>query len=100
MLVAPNFSIGAVLMMRFAAEAARFYESVEIVELHHPDVLSLEDSGSRMTRLGESELFQRRLRSVDEVLENFEAVTPQDVHKLARELYTRPQTLAQVGPAR
>ena len=53
-----------------------------------------------MTRLGESELFQRRLRSVDEVLENFEAVTPQDVHKLARELYTRPQTLAQVGPAR
>src|SRR5690242_21015021 len=36
-LVAPNFSIGAVLMMRFAVEAARFYESVEIVELHHPD---------------------------------------------------------------
>lgn len=35
-LVVPNFSIGAVLMMRFAAEAARFYESVEIVELHHP----------------------------------------------------------------
>ena len=63
-------------------------------------MLSLEDSGSRMTRLGESELFQRRLRSVDEVLENFEAVTPQDVHELARELYTRPQTLAQVGPAR
>ncbi|MBM7506821.1 4-hydroxy-tetrahydrodipicolinate reductase [Nocardioides salarius] len=36
-LVAPNFSIGAVLMMRFAAAAAKFYESVEIVELHHPD---------------------------------------------------------------
>lgn len=35
-LVAPNFGIGAVLMMRFAAQAARFYESVEIVELHHP----------------------------------------------------------------
>jgi 4-hydroxy-tetrahydrodipicolinate reductase len=35
-LVVPNFSIGAVLMMRFAAEAARFYESVEIVEMHHP----------------------------------------------------------------
>jgi 4-hydroxy-tetrahydrodipicolinate reductase len=34
-LIAPNFSIGAVLMMRFAAEAAPFYESVEIVELHH-----------------------------------------------------------------
>ncbi|MGQ0845478.1 MAG: 4-hydroxy-tetrahydrodipicolinate reductase [Sporichthyaceae bacterium] len=36
-LIAPNFGIGAVLMMRFAAAAARFFESVEIVELHHPD---------------------------------------------------------------
>jgi 4-hydroxy-tetrahydrodipicolinate reductase len=36
-LVAPNFSIGAVLMMRFAEQAARFFESAEIVELHHPD---------------------------------------------------------------
>jgi 4-hydroxy-tetrahydrodipicolinate reductase len=36
-LVAPNFALGAALMMRFAREAARFYESVEIVELHHPD---------------------------------------------------------------
>lgn len=34
-LVAPNFSIGAVLMMRFAEQAAAFYESVEIIELHH-----------------------------------------------------------------
>ncbi|HEU4489711.1 MAG TPA: 4-hydroxy-tetrahydrodipicolinate reductase, partial [Jiangellales bacterium] len=33
--VVPNFSVGAVLMMRFAEQAARFYESVEIVELHH-----------------------------------------------------------------
>ncbi|NED93699.1 4-hydroxy-tetrahydrodipicolinate reductase [Phytoactinopolyspora alkaliphila] len=36
-LIAPNFALGAVLTMKFAAEAARFYESVEIVELHHPD---------------------------------------------------------------
>jgi len=35
-LVVPNFSVGAVLLTRFAAQAARFYESVEIVELHHP----------------------------------------------------------------
>jgi 4-hydroxy-tetrahydrodipicolinate reductase len=35
-LIAPNFAIGAILSMRFAAMAARFYESVEIVELHHP----------------------------------------------------------------
>ena len=36
-LIAPNFAIGAVLMMAFAEQAARFYESVEVVELHHPD---------------------------------------------------------------
>jgi 4-hydroxy-tetrahydrodipicolinate reductase len=36
-LVAPNFAIGAILMMGFAAQAARFYESVEVIELHHPD---------------------------------------------------------------
>jgi 4-hydroxy-tetrahydrodipicolinate reductase len=35
-LVAPNFGIGAVLSMRFAALAARFYDSAEVVELHHP----------------------------------------------------------------
>ncbi|SFD03055.1 4-hydroxy-tetrahydrodipicolinate reductase [Streptomyces aidingensis] len=35
-LIAPNFGIGAVLTMHFARQAARFFESVEIVELHHP----------------------------------------------------------------
>jgi 4-hydroxy-tetrahydrodipicolinate reductase len=35
-LVAPNFGIAAVLMMRFAAQAAPYFDSVEIVELHHP----------------------------------------------------------------
>jgi 4-hydroxy-tetrahydrodipicolinate reductase len=34
-LIVPNFSVGAVLMMRFAAQAARFFESAEIIELHH-----------------------------------------------------------------
>jgi 4-hydroxy-tetrahydrodipicolinate reductase len=36
-LIAPNFAIGAILMMRFAQQAARFYESVEVIELHHPN---------------------------------------------------------------
>ncbi|MEV0966371.1 4-hydroxy-tetrahydrodipicolinate reductase [Streptomyces sp. NPDC049910] len=36
-LIAPNFSIGAVLTMKFAAQAARWFESVEVVELHHPN---------------------------------------------------------------
>lgn len=35
--IAPNFGIGAILLMRFAQEAARFFPSTEIVELHHPN---------------------------------------------------------------
>ncbi|MFP3987536.1 4-hydroxy-tetrahydrodipicolinate reductase [Streptomyces sp. E11-3] len=36
-LIAPNFSIGAVLSMQFARQAARFFESAEVIELHHPN---------------------------------------------------------------
>ena len=35
-LIAPNFAIGAVLSMHFAQKAARYFESVEVIELHHP----------------------------------------------------------------
>ena len=35
-LIAPNFAIGAVLAMQFAERAARFFESAEVIELHHP----------------------------------------------------------------
>ena len=48
-LVAPNFSIGAVLMMRFAAAAAPFYESAEVVELHHPDKADAPSGTARRT---------------------------------------------------
>jgi 4-hydroxy-tetrahydrodipicolinate reductase len=48
-LVAPNFSIGAILMMRFAVEAARFFESVEIIELHHPDKADAPSGTARRT---------------------------------------------------
>ena len=48
-LVAPNFSLGAVLMMRFATQAARFFESVEIVELHHPDKVDAPSGTARRT---------------------------------------------------
>ncbi len=36
-LIAPNFAIGAVLMMEFATKAAQYFESAEIIELHHPN---------------------------------------------------------------
>ena len=61
-------------------------------------VLSLEDTGSRMTRLGEVELFQERLLSLDEVLARLDEVSLTDVHELATDLFNRPETLAVVGP--
>lgn len=48
-LIAPNFSIGAILMMRFAAVAAPFYESVEVVELHHPTKADAPSGTARRT---------------------------------------------------
>ena len=48
-LIAPNFSIGAILMMRFAAVAAPFYESVEVIELHHPDKADAPSGTARRT---------------------------------------------------
>ena len=48
-LIAPNFSIGAILMMRFAAQAAPFFESVEVIELHHPDKVDAPSGTARRT---------------------------------------------------
>jgi 4-hydroxy-tetrahydrodipicolinate reductase len=48
-LVAPNFGIAAVLMMRFAALAAPYLESVEIIELHHPAKLDAPSGTARRT---------------------------------------------------
>ncbi|MCS6712358.1 4-hydroxy-tetrahydrodipicolinate reductase [Brachybacterium sp. EF45031] len=48
-LIAPNFAIGAVLAMRFAEIAARYYESAEIIELHHPDKLDAPSGTARHT---------------------------------------------------
>jgi 4-hydroxy-tetrahydrodipicolinate reductase len=47
--IAPNFAIGAVLMMQFAAQAARHMPRAEIIELHHDSKV---DSRSRSTRCG------------------------------------------------
>ncbi len=47
--VVPNFALGAVLMMRFAETAARYFESVEIVELHHPQKVDAPSGTARLT---------------------------------------------------
>ncbi|HKD98313.1 MAG TPA: pitrilysin family protein [Micromonosporaceae bacterium] len=61
-------------------------------------VLGLEDTGSRMTRLGKGELLYDELLSVDELLAKVDAVTPEAVREVAAELLGRPMTLAVVGP--
>ena len=48
-LIAPNFGIAAVLMMRFAATAAPYFDSVEIVELHHPNKVDAPSGTARRT---------------------------------------------------
>ena len=48
-LIAPNFGLGAVLMMQFAARAARYFESVEIIEQHHPRKLDAPSGTSTHT---------------------------------------------------
>ncbi|MGV9303168.1 4-hydroxy-tetrahydrodipicolinate reductase [Nonomuraea sp. NPDC003727] len=48
-LIAPNFGIGAVLMMHFAQQAARYFDSVEIVELHHPNKADAPSGTARRT---------------------------------------------------
>ena len=50
-IVASNYSIGAILMMEWAAQAARYYESVEIIELHHPNKVDA-PSGTAATTAG------------------------------------------------
>ncbi len=62
-------------------------------------VLGLEDSGSRMSRLGKSELVHDELLSIDEVLARIDAVTLDEVSTVAAEIFSQPEILAIVGPA-
>ncbi|KLL12877.1 MULTISPECIES: pitrilysin family protein [Protofrankia] len=61
-------------------------------------VLGLEDTGSRMSRIGKSELVHGELLSVDEILARVDAVTRDDVRAVAAELLTRPLALGVIGP--
>ncbi len=61
-------------------------------------VLGLEDTGSRMSRLGKSELVSGELLSIAESLDRIRSVTLDDVQTLASELAGRPRTVVRVGP--
>jgi len=61
-------------------------------------VLSLEDPSSRMSRLGKAELVYPRLEPVEEILASIEAVTHDDMRRVAAEILDQPKVLAVVGP--
>jgi predicted Zn-dependent peptidase len=61
-------------------------------------VLGLEDPSSRMSRLGKAELVYPRLEPVEEILASIEAVTHDDVRRVAAEVLDLPKALAVVGP--
>ena len=61
-------------------------------------VLGMEDTGSRMSRLGKAELVYGEYVSLDEALRRIQAVMADDVRLLAEELHARPHSLAVVGP--
>jgi predicted Zn-dependent peptidase len=62
-------------------------------------VLGLEDSASRMSRLGKAELVYDELLTIDEVMARIDGVTLEEVREIAAELFTKPEILAIVGPA-
>ena len=61
-------------------------------------VLGLEDTGSRMSRLGKAELVHGEVLTADQVLDRIAAVTPDDVREVARDVLNRPLSLAVIGP--
>lgn len=62
-------------------------------------VLGLEDSASRMSRIGKAELVHDQMLSIDEVMHRIDSVTLDEVRDIAREVFGRPEILAIVGPS-
>jgi predicted Zn-dependent peptidase len=61
-------------------------------------VLSMEDTGGRMTRLGKSEIAHGEILSMDEIIERIESVTPEDAREVAADVLSRPRSVAVIGP--
>ena len=92
-----------VVRAELAAVAAGGITEEELVrgkgQLRGGLVLGLEDSGSRMSRIGKAELVHDRLLTIDEVLQRIDAVTLDEVAEVGRTLLGRGEVLAVVGPA-
>jgi predicted Zn-dependent peptidase len=61
-------------------------------------VLSQEDASGRMSRLGKSEIGHGEILSLDDIVERIDAVTPEDVETITREVLGRPMAMAVIGP--
>jgi predicted Zn-dependent peptidase len=61
-------------------------------------VLSLEDPGSRMNRLGKSEIAQGEILTVDQTLKRIEGVKLADANRVANQVLSQPMTLTVLGP--
>jgi predicted Zn-dependent peptidase len=100
----PGKAAEVIALMRHEIEAVRdggiTTEEFERAKSHvrGSTVLSLEDPGSRMSRLGKSEIAHGEILTLDETLRRVGAVTLDDAHAVAEQVLSRPMTLAVVGP--
>jgi predicted Zn-dependent peptidase len=92
----------ALVKAEFAAVAAHGLTESEVARgkgmMKGSLVLGLEDTGSRMSRLGKGEMLHDDMLSVDELLAKVDAVTVDEVRAVAADLLLRPMSLAVVGP--
>lgn len=65
LLIAPNFAVGAVLMMQFAKQAAKYFGGVEIVELHHNQKLDSPSGTALLTAQGIGDVWSRKGETAD-----------------------------------
>ncbi len=90
------------VLAEFASVAAGGLDAAEIErgkgQMRGGTVLGLEDAGSRMTRIGKSEIAYGDIIGVDELLGRIDAVTVEDVAAMADEVLRRPRCLTVVGP--
>ena len=62
-------------------------------------MLGLEDSGSRMSRIGKAELVHDELLGIDAVMGKIQSVTLDEIQAVAKQVFGKPEILAIVGPA-
>ena len=92
----------SLILTEFAAVARGELDEAEIErgkgQMRGATVLGLEDAGSRMTRIGKSEIAYGDVLGVDELLHRIDAVTVADVSAVAERVLHRPRCLTVVGP--